>query len=385
MSESAQTGGGSRPSKTNPADPPDGQYGPSSAESLRTVLTEQDDVSLRKEVIDGDQPGMQPVAWRDAVWEWREWYKDSKDSSAVLENDVGETVKVGDPNRFHPDYGDKQYAKLKDLERGLKAEYGKRLHTAMVSLSASSTDEDGNPLPPVDHLLELLESTEAVMRALRRVLEGRRYEYLVILEPHKSGYLHIHIGVFVDGVIRAVDFEPVIEAHLRNCDLAGEDAHEIVPDQPNESAVSVNHTGGDRDDGSIENLASYLSEYIGVYGEEPLEQAEHVQMANAILWATGKRRWRPSQPDYVECSGCGTKHHPEAECHECGSTDTEPLPENYSRGASYYMATNRGVPDPSWELVGIEDGDGELHEIEGDVSGGVTKLDTYIPGRPPPD
>jgi hypothetical protein len=295
---------------------------------------------------------MPPKTWRGTVRGWRAYYADTVDTKAVFENPEGEQVKGSDPNRFHPDYGDKQYAKLKDLERGISEDYGRLLHTAMLSLTASSTreGEGDEPLPPVDHLDELNASWEAVRRALSRSLEGRRWEYLAILEPHKSGYIHIHLAVFVEGYVEDEDFAPVIDAHLRNCDLAEEEAHEVEDDD----TVSVRWAGRDRDladeeDEHLDQLACYLAEYLGSYGESPLEQPEYQQMANAVLWATGKQRWRPSN------------------------------------GAQEYMATNRGESSEQWELVAIEDGDGERHET-GSGTGGVTKVDTMIPdkGAPPP-
>lgn len=345
---SSQSAPVSRLSKTNPADSENRRYGPSRADSLKQPLTEQSEVSLRSDVVDEDREGIQPVTWRDAVWRWRDWYEDSKDSRAVFENPDGDRVKGGDPNRFHPDYGDKQYAKLKDLERGVKRDYGKRLHTAMLTLTASSApaERDGRAMPPVDHLNGLLSSWEAVTRELRRCMEGRRYERLAILEPHKSGYLHVHVAVFVEGKVTRETFAPVIEAHLRNCDLAVQDAHDVEDD----STISVRWAGADRrdeDSDHLDELAIYLAEYLGTYGEDPLDQPDHVQQANAILWATGRQRWRPSN------------------------------------GAQQYMATDRSPPDPDWELVGIEDGAGDVHEVGGG-GGGVTKLETWLPGRPPP-
>ena len=125
------------------------------------------------------------------------------------------------------------------------------------------------------------------------------------------------------------------------------DAHDVEDDD----TISVRWAGGDRgdeDEDHLDELAIYLAEYLGTYGEDPLEQPEHVQKANAVLWATEKQRWRPSN------------------------------------GAQEYMATNQSPPDPDWELVGIEDGEGEIHEV-GENSGGVTKMKTMIPGQPPPD
>jgi hypothetical protein len=301
-------------------------------------------VDLRAEVAEHTLEGVDAVTWREATWRWREYVEDKEGVQAIFENSAGERVKGSDPHRFDPEYCDKQYAKLKDLERGLRDDYGKRLHTAMLTFTASSTDDDGEPLPPVDHLDGLLESWEAVTRALRREMEGRRYERLAILEPHKSGYIHVHMAVFVDGPVTQETFAPVIEAHLRNCDGAGQDAHDLGDD----STVSVNHVGADRTEDTIENLGTYLAEYLGAYGEDPTEAPENVQKSNAVLWATGRRRWRPSQ------------------------------------GAQEYMATNHSDPVLSdWELVGIEDGDGEEHEVSGSGSG-VRRLTTCTDEWDPP-
>jgi len=341
---STQTGGGSRLSKTNRADHENRSVGPSIRESLKQPLTDRDGVGLRVDALDDNRDGVQPQTWRGTVLQWRDWYEESAEVDAVFRNPDGDTVKGSTPNRFHPDYADKQYAKLKDLERGISEDYGSLLHTAMLTFTASS-QPGSSPLPPVDHLDELLSSWDAVRRALSRVLDGKRFEYLAILEPHKSGYIHVHIAVFVEGFVSAGTFGPVVDAHLRNCDLAERDAHDIEDD----STVSVRWAGGDRDDSDgdhLDELAIYLAEYLGTYGESPLEQETHVQMADAVLWATGRQRWRPSN------------------------------------GAQEYMATNRSEPNPDWELVGVEDGDGELHEV-GSGGGGVTKMQTDIP--PPVD
>ena len=69
---------------------------------------------------------------------WRSYIHDKEDVQSVFENiETGETGTGSKPHRFHPAYADKQYAKLKDLERGISEAYGKRLHTAMLTRSLS--------------------------------------------------------------------------------------------------------------------------------------------------------------------------------------------------------------------------------------------------------
>ena len=188
------------------------------------------------------------------------------------------------------------YAKAQSLEKGLRERWGKLLHTAMVTLTCSTTDDDGRPRPPVEHLRDLLSSWEAVRRSLSRVLEGRDWEYLAILEPHKSGHVHIHLGVFVKGPVAAEQFRPVLDAHLRNCETAREEAHRIHPEDPDDDGVvsvrQVSHPS--RNDG-IENLGAYLAAYMaGEYGAEATEMPEYIRGFYATMWATGRQWFRPS-------------------------------------------------------------------------------------------
>jgi len=346
----------SRLSKTNRADSQNGRSRRSIPESRKRPLTDCDGISLRSELRDLSQLGDRPVSWDLATDRWRDYIRDKEDVQSVFENTVGDRIQGNKPHRFHSEYADKQYAKLKDLERGISEAYGKRLHTAMLTFTASSTDDSGNPLPPVDHLDGLLESWDAIRRALDRSLDGTRYERLAILEPHKSGYLHIHMAVFVDGKVTSTQFEPVIESHVNNCDLAGWTAHDLDDDD----TISVRHAGADRQPGynhalaegiehdsdTISELAIYLAEYLGTYGDDPLDLPEHVQSANSVLWATNRQRWRPSN------------------------------------GAQQYMATDPRDPDSDWQLVGIEK-DGEFIPADPE-NGGVDRFVTGSPNPPDP-
>jgi hypothetical protein len=58
---------------------------------------------------------------------------------------------------------------------------------------------------------------------------------------------------------------------------AGSAAHDVGG-----NAVSVSH--------SVENLGSYISEYIGSYGERATEREMHEQQFYAVTWATNTRR-----------------------------------------------------------------------------------------------
>jgi hypothetical protein len=347
---------------TNPADPPNGGYSLSARPSRKRPLTDCDGITLRRECLDyGNIDEKRSISWNGAITRYRDYIRDKREVETVFENcATGETATGSTPHRFHSDYSAKQYAKLKDLERGVQARYGKRLHSGMLTLTASSTP-NGEPLPCVDHLDELLSSWSAVSRALRRVLDDRRSARLAILEPHpgdgaNNGYLHIHIAVFVDGYVKPETFQPVLDAHLRNCDLATADAHTT-------DDIQIRHAGADRDPVYLHSLAEgiehdsdqlgelaiYLAEYLGTYGDDdPLDAPEHVQAANALLWATNRQRWRP----------CST--------------------------AQSLMAYSGPDTATDWEVVGIET-NGEFIPCD-NTGGGVDTFVTrsFDPPDPPP-
>jgi hypothetical protein len=74
-----------------------------------------------------------------------------------------------------------------------------------------------------------------------------------------------------------------MESHVEAVSSAGSEAHGLDKDGLGE-AVSVNS--------EVDNLSSYLSEYIGLYGdsETVLERPWHEQMFYAVAWATNSRR-----------------------------------------------------------------------------------------------
>jgi hypothetical protein len=275
---------------SNRADPQNSDF-----EASNVRLAEEEGTELREEVTFDSWSGVEAVPWDEAIERFDEWYGEQRDTKIVVENEVGEQEAFRTPNRFTPDYREMLYAKAQSLERSLRERWGGQLHTAMITLSASSTDENGEPRPPVEHLFDLLGSWEAVRRALSRVLDGREWEYLAILEPHESGYVHIHLGVFVKGAVVAEQFEPVLDAHLRNCEGAGEDAHQLIDENGEEDAVSVHRSANQRNNEGIENLGAYLAAYMaGEYGEEANEMPEYVKAFYTVMWATGKQWFRPS-------------------------------------------------------------------------------------------
>jgi hypothetical protein len=265
-------------------------------EASNVRLAKEEGTRLREEVTFDSLSGVESVPWGEAVDRFDSWYSSQRETQIVVENELEERAAFRTPNRFTPEYREMLYAKAQSLEKGLRERWGKLLHTAMVTLTCSTTDDDGRPRPPVEHLRDLLSSWEAVRRSLSRVLEGREWEYLAILEPHASGHVHIHLGVFVKGPVVAEQFRPVLDAHLRNCETAGKDAHQIHPDDPNDDGVvSVRRASHPSRNDGIENLGAYLAAYMaGEYGVEATEMPEYIRGFYATMWATGRQWFRPS-------------------------------------------------------------------------------------------
>jgi hypothetical protein len=198
----------------------------------------------------------------------------------TYESPDGKTVRSKLENSYQPQYANRYYARIKDFERGVRRAYGDGLTTAMLTFTASSRNGDGGPRCPADHMMEIREGWRTCRKVLHKVLDGRTWQYVRIWEPHKSGYGHLHVGVFVHGGgLKAETFRPVFESYVTNVSAAGTEAHRVSGD---DAAISIND--------NVENLGSYLSEYIGQYGEKLTERGLEEQIFYATTWATNTRR-----------------------------------------------------------------------------------------------
>lgn len=305
-----------------------------STQARRTPITDRAGVQIRLE-LDNPTPesGATVVDWGTARDKWATYIKRTRGTSLRFDTvDGSKTAYHDSTHRWSPDYQEARYAQLKDMERGIDDYYGSSLWTGMVTLTASS---DG--IAPADHLLELLEGRRTALSALRRSLSDRTWDYWWVLEPHKSGYLHLHLAVVVDGPIVEAQLQPAVDSHLRNCEPAGPEAHE--------DAIDI------RPGREIGNLAAYLTAYLGDYRNDPLEAPENVQRANALLWGLQKR--------------------------ETGA----------SRRLRAMMQADNPEPDKDWELTAVVDSDGEERPVDTEVPGSVDTIVTEVVEREtgPPD
>lgn len=301
---------------------------------------------MREEVIEENDGVRRALSWAAATDEWREWLRESMETRAIFERqDEDGEVAIPLENRFMQSRQESVYAKFHDVARGARAEYGEALTTAMLTFTASTTSGAGDwERCPANHLDDLLGSWPVVRRELRRVLDGREWEYARILEPHESGHAHVHVAVFLKGPIGAEAFTPVMEKHVENTLAAGWEAH-----RPEGDAVNV-RSGRESHGKAVENIAAYLSSYVMEYGQEALDAPEHEQRFDALLWATGRRRW------------------------------------SLSNGAQEWAAFEAPEAEGEWELTKIEVRDTEYPIRDGGEPVVMLELDESGAGLdPPPD
>jgi hypothetical protein len=217
------------------------------------------------------------------VREWRRWMRSYGNSHIEYESDEGEVVRAPLENSYQNSYARRYYARLKDLERSVAREFDS-LTTVMLTFTASHRNAEGGWRCPADHLADVVGGWNTARKQLYHVLDGERWEYARILEPHRDGYGHVHVAVFVDtDDLDAERFRPVMRSHVGAVGPAGSEAHGL--DQAGlGDAVSVS--------ADLESLAGYLSEYLGAFadGETALDRPMNEQVFYATTWATNSRR-----------------------------------------------------------------------------------------------
>lgn len=372
---SADSGGGSRPSKTNcpegakGAEPPDSAHTPIAHNEpgdlpgdtgLRQLATDQGR-ALRDEAVMEVSTGTKARAWYRVLNEFQRWYSDYLNSHIEYEDPNGETVRSRLQNSYMPEYGDRYYAKTKGLEREIEREFD-GLTTVMLTNTASTETAGGLPRPPGDHMRDIADGWDVQRKALHRVLEGYEWEYVKVWEPHESGYGHLHIGVFVedpDDDISADDFEKVMRTYYENTKPAGWEAHKP------ENAVSVSH--------EVHDLGCYISEYIGSYGEELLDRPMHEQMFYAVTWATNTRRVEFSNGAQELISRDRFRR-------ETGLTPSD-------RGGECMETWKGAETESAWTVDAIVNAEADGPEYHDPTTGGVetTAIDGVDNVDPPPD
>jgi len=234
--------------------------------------------------------------WDDTIRDFKQYLAETASKRLYFRSEDDEERFGEYTHRFIDRYAERQYAEMKGFEEGAAEEYDD-LTTVMLTFTASTTDRDGDPRPPVEHMYDVMDPWDCVRYELYHTMEADRkkdnyqpvedWEYLRVLEPTTDdgdvmgGYTHQHVAIVVDGDVSEERFKSVIDKHVEKCPTATARAHEY------DDVIGV-HDGAE-----IDNLGAYLFEYLGksYYGEgkEAYETA-----FDALLWHTGKRRFQPS-------------------------------------------------------------------------------------------
>jgi len=239
------------------------------------------------------------------------------------------------------------YARLKAAEKEIDRIFGGGpAPVTLLSLTAHQRCEDGRPRPPGEVLADLLDGWDKFRRVLRRHTDGRRTEYLRIVEPHESGYPHLHVAIF--GIA-----DPTLEEKVREM---WAEKYEVGTVEAHENAVSVARGRS----AQVSDPAAYLMKYLG------------------------KTAVRPDGGTPAPYSESGDPGHPEAfEAFAALLWVTEKRQFSASESLSKAMSRNKGGGSGTWEFVGVGYGIDPGSYAGEDATQLLDHLDDG-PWRPPP-
>ena len=201
-----------------------------------------------------------------------------------VDGDETEVLNIPYTHRWKPEYRDMMYSKLKSAEEYLTERFGEPVPTTMLTLTVGQTDEEGNALPWKTVLDRLLDSWDTFRKALDRAMpDFIDYEYLRMVEPHKSGYPHIHVAVFGAALPGLKD---TVERLWVEKYGAGESWAQSVDAKTGRSAQQ------------LESPAAYVMKYLSKTTVR--KNGEHhdngpFKAFAAGLWVTGKRQLSMSE------------------------------------------------------------------------------------------
>lgn len=277
------------------------------ADTIRQqYLTSRAGMNLREEVV---TPKGRAKSWGDAVDAFKEYVWKQYKAANTWDKERGIRPTS---HRFTSKATEDRYGRSLGVDRAAYRLWGDDLTTVHVVRRARPFGVDGQPQPPADHLDDLLTGNSAVYDAYRRHIEefhGLTYARLSVLEPHRNGYSHIHDGLWIedpDAVVSETDICPALDAHLRAVDQAQPRNHgPDAVDVRHAPEVDVSHE--DPPNGPTSALPRELVKYLAGLaphgeGDERNPDVPNVLQAAtgplrfyALLWATGRRQWRPDR------------------------------------------------------------------------------------------
>ena len=179
--------------------------------------------------------------------------------------------------------------------------------------------------------------------------------------------------MFVDGEVDQETFEPVIDAHLRECEIAGRDAHDYYAEDAATRTISVNPVKPDADPNAedcdgVTNIGSYVGEYIGSYGEPLFERNVEELAFRAAVWATGSQlvRFSTGANEVInEVGGFDEEQSDEAEAPETDLVVKDGFDRENPTESVDGSPFEEANPSWSFEGIGVVDRDGEtVHKVE---------------------
>lgn len=259
---------------------------------------------VREEAVEGVfNNSREWEAVKDGFLSWARGYEGKKMNFDRMNKETGELEAFSWDlqHSYTENYARKYYAKMKLFERVVSRKW-ESVGTCMITLTGTNTPEN-EFMAPAEHLHELNESYKRVIKRIRYNMNkvSDHWEYMVVVEPHKSGYAHFHLILAVD--LGDKHFEDsdlmsvgkmALNNHVRNCRLASKEAHDVHAG----STLSI------RTD-EIDGVGDYLAEYMAKFFVEDEDEncddiyleriPEYLQRFYALVWATGTRRIRFSQ------------------------------------------------------------------------------------------
>lgn len=142
--------------------------------------------------------------------------------------------------RFTPEWARGRWARLLEIDQQLRPD---TQTTVLITLTGRTTYPGGDPIPPCIHFDRLNASREAVSECLSRKLRGYDWNRVTIVGVDRLGYLHLHIGLYVQQAIESHQLDPVMTTHNVNCSLAEPEAHGIGAIETNQSPSRDEPTG----------------------------------------------------------------------------------------------------------------------------------------------
>lgn len=289
---------------------------PTSVDALHEqYLAARDGTNLRPEAV---TPKGRAETWSNVTdafegYVWRQW---KAAETWEAETDVRPTS-----HHFTHRAACDRRARVLGADRAAYRLWGEDVTTVHIVRRARAFGANGQPQPPADHLIDLLAANGNVYDRYRYHLEEKRgltFARLSVLEPHRTGYAHIHDGLWIKDpadIVDTSDIRPALESHCRAVPQARLGAH-----GPN--AVRVEHYPDRRSFPSDPQgvppttaLPRELTKLLGGFAphEETTERGPSTPPVcqsdagplrfYALLWARGLRQWRPDQSVFPRLVG----------------------------------------------------------------------------------